>query len=143
MSLKSHIAFIKTVPADVAVSLGGTFKTDWETKIATIPVGYADGYARFLSNKGHVLIRGQKAPILGRICMDQFMVDVTRIPNVQELDPVTLLGTDEEMTITADELGDLCGRFNYEFVTEINKRVPRVYIKNGEIAEQTDYFEED
>lgn len=143
MSLKSHIAFIKTVPADVAVSLGGTFKTDWETKIATIPVGYADGYARFLSNKGHVLIRGQKAPILGRICMDQFMVDVTRIPNVQELDPVTLLGTDEEMTITADELGDLCGRFNYEFVTEINKRVSRVYIKNGEIAEQTDYFEED
>lgn len=143
MSLKSHIAYIKTVPAEVAISFGGTFKTDWETKIAAIPVGYADGYARFLSNKGHVLIRGQKAPILGRICMDQFVVDVTRIPNVQEQDPVTLLGTDEEMTITADELGDLCGRFNYEFLTEINKRVPRVYIKDGEIVEQIDYFEED
>ena len=85
------------------------------TVIATIPVGYGDGYARSLSGKGYVLIRGRRAPICGRICMDQFMVDVTDIPGVKEKDVVTLLGRDGEETITMEELGNLSGRFNYEF----------------------------
>ena len=90
-------------------------------------MGYGDGYARSLSNKGYVLIRGQKAPICGRVCMDQFMVDVSHIPDVREGDAVTLLGQDGEYTITMEELGNLSGRFNYEFASLITQRVPRVY----------------
>ena len=93
--------------------------------MATIPVGYADGYARGLSNKGSVLIRGKRAPILGRVCMDQFMVDVTDIPQAQELDEVVLLGRSGDEQITMEELGELSGRFNYEFACCISKRVPR------------------
>lgn len=96
MELKSHIAYIKTVEPGVEISYGGTFTTTEPTKVATIPVGYADGYSRGLSNKGSVLIRGRRAPILGRVCMDQFMVDVTHIPEAEELDEVTLLGKDGE-----------------------------------------------
>ena len=97
--------------------------------MATIPVGYADGYSRGLSNKGSVLIRGRRAPILGRVCMDQFMVDVTHIPEAEELDEVTLLGKDGEDCITMEELGNLSGRFNYEFACCISKRVPQFIIK--------------
>lgn len=131
MSLKSHISFIKELPAGRSISYGGTYQTAVPKKVATIPVGYGDGYSRGLSNKGYVLIRGRKAPILGRVCMDQFMVDVTDIPDVTEEDPVTLLGTDGAYTITMEELGTLSGRFNYEFACLITPRVPRVY-KNGE-----------
>lgn len=99
-----------------------------ETKVATIPVGYADGYCRGLSNKGYVLIHGKRAPILGRVCMDQFMVDVTEIQDAKILDEVTLLGRDGKEKITLEELGDLSGRFNYEFACCISKRVPRVYL---------------
>lgn len=133
MELKSHIAYIKTVEAGVQISYGGTFTTQRETRIATIPVGYADGYARGLSNKGSVLIRGKRAPVLGRICMDQFMVDVTDIPQAQELDEVVLLGKSQEEQITMEELGELSGRFNYEFACCISKRVPRIYFKGGQI----------
>ena len=127
MSLRSHIAYIKTVEPGVEISYGGIFTTTRKTRVATIPVGYADGYARGLSNKGSVLIRGKRAPILGRVCMDQFMVDVTDIPEARELDQVTLLGRDQKDCITKEELGDLSGRFNYEFACCISKRVPRVY----------------
>ena len=127
MSLRSHIAYIKTVEPGVEISYGGIFTTTRKTRGATIPVGYADGYARGLSNKGSVLIRGKRAPILGRVCMDQFMVDVTDIPEARELDQVTLLGRDQKDCITMEELGDLSGRFNYEFACCISKRVPRVY----------------
>ena len=98
-------------------------------RVATIPVGYADGYPRSLSNKGYVLIHGRRCPILGRICMDQFMVDVTDLPQVHVFDDVTLLGTDGDERITAEMLGDLSGRFNYELVCNISKRVPRIYVK--------------
>ena len=135
MELKSHIAYIKTVEPGVEISYGGTFTTTEPTKVATIPVGYADGYSRGLSNKGSVLIRGRRAPILGRVCMDQFMVDVTHIPEAEELDEVTLLGKDGEDCITMEELGNLSGRFNYEFACCISKRVPRVYYKNGQVQE--------
>ncbi len=135
MEIKSHIAYIKTVEPGVEVSYGGTYTTQKVTRIATIPVGYADGYARGLSNKGSVLIRGRRAPILGRVCMDQFMVDVTEIPEARELDEVTLLGKDGVERITMEELGEISGRFNYEFACCISKRVPRIYIKNGQVKE--------
>lgn len=129
MELKSHISFVKEVEAGVAVSYGGTFVTTKDsTRIATIPVGYADGYPRSLSNKGYVLINGKKAPIIGRVCMDQFMVDVSDIPEAVRGSEVTLLGTDHGAAITAEALGDLSGRFSYELVCCITKRVPRIYL---------------
>ena len=131
MELKSHIAYIKTVEANVPVSYGGTYVTEKRMRIATIPAGYGDGYPRSLSNKGYVLIHGKKAPILGRVCMDQFMVDVSSIP-AKELDEVTLMGKDGQEELTVDTLGRLSGRFSYEFVCDVGKRVPRLYVKNGE-----------
>lgn len=141
MQLKSHVSFLKEVEPGVQVSYGGTFETTRKTKIATIPVGYADGYPRQLSNKGWVLIRGHRAPILGRVCMDQFMVDVTDIPGVQDFDEAVLLGKSGESEIKVEELSDLSGRFPYEFVCDITKRVPRVYIRNGKFSEQKDFFD--
>lgn len=132
MSLVSHVAYVKTINKGQTVSYGGTYVADKERIIATIPVGYGDGYPRSLSGKGKVLIHGQYAPICGRVCMDQFMVDVTDIKEVNEGDRVTLVGTDGEETITVEELSELSGRFNYEFVCDINKRVPRYYIRNNQ-----------
>ena len=127
MSLYSHIVYIKEVGPGVSVSYGGTYVTSREkTRIATIPAGYGDGYPRSLSNKGYVLICGRKAPILGRVCMDQMMADVTHIPEAREGSLCTLIGTDGEETITMEELGDLSGRFNYELACNINERVPRI-----------------
>ena len=141
MELKSHVAFVKDLPAGTAISYGGTFASETELRVATIPVGYADGYPRTLSNKGWVLIHGQKAPILGRICMDQFMVDVTHIADVKHGDEVTLIGKDGDECIHIDELGDLSGRFSYEFACDISKRVPRVYIKDGREWGDLTFFE--
>lgn len=124
MSIKSHVVFVKEINKGDAISYGGTFVADGKMKIATIPVGYGDGYPRGLSNKGYVLINGHKCNILGRVCMDQFMVDVTGL-DVNVLDTVTLLGTDGDETITMEELGDISGRFNYEFACDIGKRIPR------------------
>lgn len=132
LSLHSHIAYIKEIPSGAAVSYGGTFVADHPMRIATIPVGYGDGYPRSLSNKGSVLIHGRRAPIIGRVCMDQLMVSLEEIPEAQEGDHVTLLGRDGDVEITAEELGDLSGRFNYELVCEINPRVPRLYSKEVE-----------
>ncbi|MCD7882598.1 MAG: alanine racemase [Lachnospiraceae bacterium] len=127
MELKSHIVCLKRIPVGTPVSYGGTFVSEKEMEIATIPVGYGDGYPRSLSNQGSVLIRGKRAHILGRVCMDQFMVDVTGL-HAKLLDEVTLLGRDGEEEITVDELGAASGRFPYEFVCDIGKRVPRVYV---------------
>ena len=129
MELKSRVSYIKDVAPGTSISYGGTFVADHPMRVATIPVGYADGYPRSLSNKGYVLIHGRRCPILGRICMDQFMVDVTDLPQVHVFDDVTLLGTDGDEQITAEMLGDLSGRFNYELVCNISKRVPRIYVK--------------
>lgn len=128
MSLRSHIVYVKTVPAGTQVSYGGTYVTPKEERLATVPAGYGDGYPRSLSNKGYVLIRGQRAPIRGRVCMDQMMVDVTHIPEAREGDTVTLIGRDGELCITMEEMGALSGRFNYEFSCDISPRVPRVFI---------------
>ncbi len=131
MELISHVVMVKEVPEGTPVSYGGTFVTSRTTKIATVPVGYGDGYPRSLSGKGYVLIDGRRAPILGRVCMDQFMVDVTDIPDVKEGDEVVLLGKDKKSgeVISAELLGDMSGRFNYELTCDINHRVPRVFVK--------------
>ena len=143
MELKSRVSYVKSVGPGVEVSYGGTYVTDRFTKIATIPVGYADGYPRKLSNKGWVLIHGRKAPVIGRVCMDQFMVDVTDIEDVRAGDEVTLIGRDGEELISVEELGDLCGRFSYEFVCEISKRVPRIYVKDGKECGELNFFYKD
>ena len=138
MSLVSHISYVKDIEAGDEVSYGGTFKAEKTMRVATIPVGYADGYPRMLSGKGYVLIKGRKAPILGRVCMDQFMVDVTDIEGVTRGDEVVLLGKQGDERITAEELGDISGRFNYELVCDISKRVPRNFIYEGRIIEQSE-----
>ncbi len=128
LSLKSRIVYVKMVSANQEISYGGTYITVRDTQVATICIGYGDGYPRSLSNVGYVLINGQKAPILGRICMDQFMVDVTDIKeDVCVGDVVTLIGRDGDEVITMEELGDYSGRFNYELACDIGKRVPRIY----------------
>ena len=125
------MAYVKDLEDGRTVSYGGIWQAHGTRRIATIPVGYGDGYPRSLSNRGYVLIRGQRAPICGRVCMDQFMVDVTDIPGTETGDLVTLVGTDGAEQITMEELGGLSGRFNYEFACDLGKRIPRVYIRNG------------
>ncbi len=140
MSIKSRLVYVKTVPAGTPVSYGGTFVTERETVIGTVPVGYADGYPRNLSNKGNVVIKGRRAPIIGRVCMDQFMVDLTDIPGTKKLDEVTLIGADGDESISVEEAAGLAGTFNYEFVCDISKRVPRVFFRNGEKVGTKDYI---
>ena len=140
LSWYTHISYIKTVEPGNAVSYGGTFTVEKPMRIATIPVGYGDGYPRGLSGKGYVLLNGKKAPILGRVCMEQFMVDVTEIPEAEEGELVTLLGWDGEEHLSMETLGELSGRFNYELACDIGKRMPRVYLQKGEIVETRDCF---
>lgn len=142
MELKSAVTYIKDVEPGAAVSYGGTFVADRPMRVATIPVGYGDGYPRSLSNRGDVLIRGKRARILGRICMDQFMADVTAIPEAREDDAVTLLGRDGEEEITAGEIAQRSGGFHYELVCGIGKRVPRVYVSGEKIIGTKDYFDD-
>ncbi len=142
LSLKSRLVYVKEIEAGTPVSYGGTFVAKERMRIATVPVGYGDGYPRSLSGKGSVLIRGKRAPILGRICMDQFMVDVSAIPGVTEGDEVTLIGADGREEITMEELGALSGRFNYELACDLGKRIPRVYLKDGEIVCTVDDYGE-
>lgn len=142
MGLKSVVTYIKTIAPGTAVSYGGTFVADHEMVVATIPVGYGDGYPRNLSGKGEVLIRGQRAKILGRVCMDQFMVDVTDIEGVEEDDEAVLIGKQEEHEITVDDLAKTCGGFHYEILCDIGKRVPRVYYEEGKTVGTKDYFDD-
>ncbi len=142
LSLKSHLVYVKEAEAGTPVSYGGTYVTAGRTRIATVPVGYGDGYPRSLSNKGYVLIRGKRAKILGRVCMDQFMVDVSDIPDAKEGDEVTLIGTDGAEEITMETLGELSGRFNYELACDLGKRIPRVYLREGGIVCVDDYGRE-
>ena len=141
LELKSHVAFVKTIHAGTPVSYGGTYVAKQDTIVATIPIGYGDGYPRSLSNKGYVLIHGKKAPIIGRVCMDQLMVDVTEIKGVKFGDEVVLIGKSKDAYLPVEVLSELSGRFNYEFVCDLGKRIPRVYVQSGAIVEQVDYFE--
>ena len=136
----SRITHIKTLPAGREISYGGTYITTKDTVVATIPVGYADGYRRSLSGKFHVLIRGQKAPILGRICMDQMMVDVTDIPGVQRNDRVVLIGKDSGEEIPIETIAAAADSFNYEFACGISRRVPRIYISGGKTIHTVHYL---
>ena len=140
MELKAYVSYVKTLEPGVEIGYGGTYTTTKKTRVATIPVGYADGYSRCLSGKGSVLIHGKKAPILGRVCMDQFMVDVTDIDNVCVGDRVTLFGQDGDSCITIEEISAMAHSFNYEFVCDIGKRIPRVYYRHGKVIETKDYY---
>lgn len=135
MKLKTHVIFVKEVEAGHGISYGLTYVTDKKTRIATLPVGYADGYPRALSSKGHVIINGQYAPILGRVCMDQMMVDITGIDGVKIENDVTLLGSEGDCVITAEELGNMSESFNYEFICGVGKRVPRIFVLEGKVYE--------
>jgi len=137
---RSRITHIKTLEAGREISYGGTFTTEKETAVATVSVGYADGYKRTLSGKFYVLIRGKKAPILGRVCMDQFMVDVTDIPDAQVGDTVTLIGRDGDEVISAEAFGEAAQSFNYEVVCSISCRVPRYYVRDGKIINSVHYL---
>ena len=140
MQFLSRVTFVKTLPAGKEISYGGTYTTTKDTVVATVPVGYADGYRRNLSGKFYCLIHGKRAPILGRVCMDQMMVDVTDIPGVEPGDRVTLVGTDGEETITMEAIAAAADSFNYEFVCGISRRVPRIYVSGGKNVHSVHYL---
>lgn len=140
MSWLTHISHIKTLEAGREVSYGGTFKTTEPRVIATIPVGYADGYPRCLSNKGRVIINGQYAPIVGRVCMDQFMVDVTDVDGAELDSTVTLVGKDGDAELSMEEVSNAAYSFNYELPCRIARRVPRTYYKDGKFIKSTNYM---
>ena len=140
MSWKTHVAHIKTLEAGREISYGGTYTTDKSTRVATIPVGYADGYPRCLSNLGRVIINGKYAPILGRVCMDQFMVDITDIDNVDIDTEVILVGCQGDAVLSMEEVSELAHSFNYELPCRISRRVPRVYYKDGKEQFSANYL---
>ena len=127
MQWETRILFIKTLETGSSVSYGRSFIASSPRKVATLPVGYADGYKRLFGNRASVLIRGRRAPVIGRVCMDQIMVDITDIPEAEIGDQVVLLGEQGNEKITADELADLCGTISYEILASISDRVPRIY----------------
>ena len=139
----SRVSHLKLLEAGREISYGGTFVTSRPTLVATVPVGYADGYRRSLSGKFHVLIRGEKAPILGRVCMDQLMVDVTHIPGVAQGDIVVLVGQSGQRRIRVEDIAAAADSFNYEFVCGISRRVPRVYTMNGKTVHTVHYLLDD
>lgn len=143
LSWVSRITHIKLLPPGREISYGGTCTTTAPTMVATIPVGYADGYRRSLSGKFHVLIRGRRAPILGRVCMDQLMVDVTGIPDAALGDRVVLIGTSGNESITVEQIAQAADSFNYEFVCGISRRVPRVYRSGGQNVSTVRYLLDD
>ncbi len=140
MSMKTRVVQVKTLPAGVSISYGCTYTTGKETRVATLCAGYADGVTRVLSNNGEVLIRGKRAKIIGRVCMDQFMVDVTDIPEVEAGDTATIFGTDGAETISVDEIAKKANTINYEIICNINSRVTRVYMKNGKVESAFGYL---
>ena len=137
---ESRITHLKTLEPGREIGYGGTYTTTRPTRVATVPVGYADGYRRNLSGRFYVLIRGKKAPILGRVCMDQLMVDVTDTPDVRLEDTVVLVGRSGEETITVEEIAAAADSFNYEFVCGISRRVPRVYMRGGKVVNEVRYL---
>lgn len=137
MSLKTHISYVKNVPEGTPIGYGRTYYTDKPSKIATVPIGYADGYSRAFSNKARVIVNGEYANVVGNVCMDQMMLDVTHIKEIKQGDEVTVMGSCGGKTITAEELGALSDTINYEIVCNVGKRVPRVYIRGGKVLKLT------
>ena len=140
MSMKTRVVQVKTLSAGESISYGCTYTTEKETIVATLCAGYADGVTRVLSNNGEVLIRCKRAKIIGRVCMDQFMVDVTDIPDVEAGDTATIFGTDGEESISVDEIAKKANTINYEIICNINSRVTRVYMKNGKVESAFGYL---
>jgi alanine racemase len=134
MSLKARVARLRTLPEGSSISYGRTYITTKPTPIALVPFGYGDGYHRLLSNRGEVLIRGKRVPIVGRVCMDQFMVDVSGIEGVKEGEEVVIIGRQGDEEITVEDVASWAQTINYEVVTAIAARVPRVYLKEGEVV---------
>lgn len=132
MQVVSRVIHIKDVEAGEGIGYGYAYVTPEKKKIATVCIGYADGYNRAFSNKGCVLVDGKRAPVIGRVCMDQIMIDVTGIENVSVGDQVIIMGEQKGSVITAEELGEMCGSFNYEMICTFMPRVNKVYYKNGE-----------
>ena len=140
LSWQCRITHLKLLEAGREISYGGTFVTTKPTTVATIPVGYADGYRRSLSGKFHVLIHGKEAPILGRVCMDQLMVDVTHIPETRLEDTVILIGKSGDAQITVEQIAAAADSFNYELVCGISRRVPRIYVRGGQVVNEVRYL---
>jgi alanine racemase len=138
LSLKSHVGRVRTLTPGASISYGRTYITSRPTPVALVPVGYGDGYHRILSNRGHVLIRGERAPIVGRVCMDQFVVDITGIEGVSQDDEVVLIGSQGDVTITAEEVAALAETINYEVTTSLLPRVPRIYLRHGQVVERVE-----
>lgn len=139
LTLKTNVVHIKTMEKDMYISYGRTFRTERESIIATLPIGYADGYTRLLTGKAKVIINGKLAPVIGRICMDQLMVDITDVGDVNVGDEVILIGSDGDCTFNADDIAKLIGTINYEIICMIKNRVPRVYVKDGEVVKIRNY----
>lgn len=140
MSWHTKVSHVKTLEPGREIGYGGTFHVDKPMTVATVPVGYADGYRRSLSGKFYVLIGGEKAPILGRICMDQLMVDVTHISEVQPGDAVVLMGSQGNRHISAEELAQAASSFNYEQVCDVGRRATRVYLEQGKETKRVNYL---
>ena len=141
MSIRSTISMVKTVEPGEPVGYSRTYTTQEPTRIATVPIGYADGYLRLLSNRASMLVRGCRAPIVGNICMDQLMLDVSHIPEAKAGDLVTVVGRDGQEEITFDELAALAGTISYELVCLVGKRVPRVCRRGGKVVQVFDYLD--
>ena len=139
MSIKAKIVHIKTLPAGEYISYGREFQTKEESVIATLPIGYADGYTRLLDNKGKVIINGQFAPVVGRICMDQCMIDITHIEGVNVGDEVIIMGESQGCSFTADDIAEAIGTINYEILCMVSKRLPRVYTEEGKVVKIRNY----
>ncbi len=135
LSLRSHVGRVRVLPPGSSIGYGRTFITARPTRVALVPVGYGDGYHRLLSNRGAGLIRGQRAPLIGRVCMDQIMLDATGIPGVEQDDEVVLFGAQGGAAISAEEVAELAETINYEVVTALARRVPRVYVRGGQVVE--------
>lgn len=140
MELKSVISQIKEVKPGTKVSYGCTYTTDKITKIATVPIGYADGYLRAFSGKTYMLINGQKAPVIGRVCMDQLMLDVTNIKDIDENSEVTVFGKSGNEYLSVNDLAKIAGTINYEIFCLLSKRIPRIYLYNNNIVDQLNYI---
>lgn len=140
MSLKTRIAWVKTLPPGSVVSYGAAYRTQSDEQIATLPIGYADGYSRMLSGKAQVLFRGKRVPVTGRICMDQTMINVTGMNDVAIGEEVVLFGQQAGAELPADELAQWLGTINYEIVCMVAKRVPRLYMRGGRCVEEVNYL---
>ena len=140
MEVKTVVSMIKTVPPGTPFSYGRTAESEREMTVATVPIGYADGYPRALSNRAYMLINGQKAPVVGNVCMDQCMLDITGIPDVREGQTVTVFGRDHGAALPVETPAALTGTINYELICGLSRRVPRVYLKHGEVVQTTDYM---